>query len=95
MSTTTPPPSGSLHPLVGPRCDHCGEAPHQLKNCPAAQSAEVTRMHLLACRNLLRECNPMLDESIISARMSGIEDRINAELRWPNDKLTDRGANKQ
>lgn len=36
-----------------PRCTHCGEAPHILKDCPAALSPEDTRTQFLATRKAL------------------------------------------
>ena len=74
--------SRSVERLVGPVCSNCGEAPHQLKNCPACQNAEVTRMHLLNCRKLLREAMDSMDRRFGNS----IYYRTLDELKWPNDQ---------
>jgi len=51
----------SVEPTHEPRCSICGESPpHTLGDCPAAQSGEITRMHLLTCRKLLREAREII-----------------------------------
>jgi hypothetical protein len=73
-----------------PRCSICGESPtHTIGDCPACQSGEVTRMHLLTCRKLLRECQGALDEQYLSAVCSDLPERIAAELSLPNVKVRD------
>lgn len=76
-----PLPASDLLGLVGPVCSNCGEVPHKLKDCPACQSAEVTRMHLLNARKLLREC---LEHFDLEFRCSDLSERIVGELHWPN-----------
>lgn len=86
MNTRQTDTSGSVQPIVGPRCACCREqAGHTLGDCPAGQDTNAQTQALLRCRSLLREASTMLDQGFISATMSDIEDRINAELRWPND----------
>jgi len=72
-------PFGAAH--VGPvLCSCCGESPHALKDCPACQNAEVTRMHLLNCRKLMREALGHLSQRFGDS----IGIRVRAELNWPN-----------
>ena len=52
--------------------------------CSVGQAIKKPARRLNTCLSLLREASTMLDQGFISATMSDIEDRINAELHWPN-----------